>query len=744
MLTSITTGVSVRVGRTYHYGILDPEDYYTTTIMYSVPPTLVAGMYNLTVETDVYNYRSRGHVFEFDRENNNAQWTLVTVRRELPDLTIMASIDLITSIDGNRLVYDYTVVNSGRGMASLWNDVAELTNVQTLQVTQLMDYHYSDILRPGENYTNRFEMILPPTMTGNAVLRIGVDFYRRVIEENENNNIYAAPITVSPVHADLFAYGVTVNQNIVVAGSDVQVTWQVRNIGNGLTQSNWTDTAYIGSSYSMLLTRLSSTRIHHRMLMPGQEYNRTLHVTIPITMSGPLSIIIRVDDEMQLFENNITDNNIAQFPLTVISPPSPDLMVTSVTHSQVQTESNERILMISWTVANIGNSMSVASSWIDEVLLSQSANFSESEIIRIGSSNIRDQILSSNQEYTASVTAILNVNVPGLYYVYVAADRSMSLMELNGENNNIIRSPDRISIAPPPSPRLQIAIDTSNYPGSLTSRSLLTVSYNVTNIGERSVGLSSWTDQIYLSHQSTLDRAMIAQDGTFLGEIVHNRDLQVGEAYYVSTEMLLPYEVNRYVYIAVIVDVNGNLGDPAVIGDMQILHAISPSSFLVEDGPLPDLTITPLLSSTAYRSGEPATLHFQVINRGQSTASGPWYDTIYLSRNAALDESDNRLVTVRNSRNLEIRMLYNQTIDVFMPYNLPSGDYYLFFVTDVRDSVPEMVDSDNIADVVITIQATAATDIVLDEVSASPSDLQYGQGNYIFMMMIKMYSLYHT
>ena len=154
---------------------------------------------------------------------------------------------------------------------------------------------------------------------------------------------------------------------------------------------------------------------------------------------------------------------------------------------------------------------------------------------------------------------------------------------------------------------------------------------------------------------------MIFQDGIFLGEIVHNRDLQVGEAYYVSTEILLPYEVNRYVYLAVIVDVSGNLGDPAVIGDMQILHAISPSSFLVEDGPLPDLTITPLLSSMTYRSGEPATLHFQVVNRGQSTASGPWYDTIYLSRNAALDESDNRLVTVRNSRDLEILMLYNQT-----------------------------------------------------------------------------------
>ena len=93
-----------------------------------------------------------------------------------------------------------------------------------------------------------------------------------------------------------------------------------------------------------------------------------------------------------------------------------------------------------------------------------------------------------------------------------------------------------------------------------------------------------------------------------------------------------------------------------------------------------------------------------------------------------MDEFDIRLYTIKNNGNLEIQATYNQTVAAFIPYNLPSSEYYLFFETDVGDRQLEIHENNNIVHTIVNIQATVSTDLVLDEVSASPGNLQYGQG----------------
>ena len=696
-----------------------------TVVHYTIPPTLSSGQYNLTIETDY-----RNQVFEFNRDNNNLRWKVITITEEHPDLSIVSSVQLFTSVEGNRLAVNYSVLNTGVGptFGSTWRDVIVITNVQTGSITQLRSDSHSGLLLPSDNYTNQLNVNLQQGIAGNYVLRIQTDVDQRITEENENNNIFISRLSIPAVYADLYAFNVTAAVQEIVAGNELELTWFVRNIGNGVTNGYWNDAVYIDifPSLSPSGIRLSTVTIN-RFLMPDQEYQQTLNVTIPITLSGNHYIFVLLDKDMHVYENSYTQNNIVSFPLLVISPPSPDLVVSSITYSQTLTESDQRILTVSWGVTNQGNSMERLLSWRDTVYLSKTATFNESESINIGYSDIRDQTLVSNQQYTTSVTAVLNMDVSGYHYIFVVTDSSGELLELNGEYNNARTYSDAVDIMPPPLPRLQINLD-SNYPTSLTSGNTLTVYYNITNIGERSISLSSWTDRIYLSTLSGLDREMIIENGIFLREIINNRDLEVDEVYSVSTVVTLPYGINRYVYLIVVVDINGNLGEPIAIGDMQILHVVSSYSFLVENGPLPDLTVSPLLTSTQYRSGEPATLQFQVTNRGENAASRTWYDTLYLSQNAALDEVDNRLITIQNNRSLEREASYNQTVTVFIPYNVLSGEYYLFIETDVGGAQLETNENNNIASVVINIQATATTDLILDQVSTSQTDLQYGEG----------------
>ena len=727
ILSSILPGTTIILRRITHYGSVLPDNYYVTTVMYTIPPTLPTGQYNMTVETDY-----RNHVFEYNRENNNLLWKVISIMEEHPDLSIVSTVQLATSIEGNQLFINYTVLNTGAGQtfSSTWRDVIVITSLQNGSAIQLQSHTHSGLLLPGDNYTTVFRMSLQESVIGNYVLKVQTDVDQRITEESENNNIFVDHLTIPAVYADLFVYNVSSNlEQSIIAGTQVEVTWFVRNIGNRLTQGYWQDAVYIDSSPSLSSSGIRlSTIVADSTLMPEQGYQQMLNVTIPIILSGDFYIFIYIDEHMDVFENTNTQNNIISFPLLVVSPPSPDLMVSSISYTQTLTESNERILVVSWTVTNIGNSMEQPSSWRDEIFLSKSAKFNKSESISVGYTNIENQALASNQEYSTSVTAILNSNISGYHYVYVVTDSSGEQLELNGEFNNVEKSSDIVDIIPIPLPKLKITINGSHFPDSLFSGSILTVSYNVANIGERSIALSSWTDRVFLSPQSGLDRATILENSVLLGEVINNRELEISEAYSVSTVVSLPYGLNRYVYIVVVVDINGNLGDPAVIGDMQILHSVSSHSFLVKNGPLPDLMIAPLLALAVFRSGEPATLTFQVVNQGDRTASGLWYDTVYLSRNAALDEFDIRLITVHNNGSLEIQATYTQIVAAFIPYNLPSSEYYLFFVTDVGGSQLEINENNNIANIIVNIQATASTDLVLDKVTTIPDDLEYGQG----------------
>ena len=259
------------------------------------------------------------------------------------------------------------MLNTGAGttFSSTWRDAIIITSLQNGSATQLQrDIHYG-MLFPGQNYTISFEMNLEKAVIGNYVLRIQTDVDQRIMEENEDNNIFINRLTIPAVYVDLFVYNVTSNiEQSIVAGNQLEITYFVQNIGNGLAQRYWTDAIYIDSFPSLSPSGIRlSTVVADSLLMSEEEYQQTLNVTIPIMLSGDYFIFAYADEHMNLFENGNTQNNIISFPLLIVSPPSPDLMVSSISYSQTQTESNERILTISWTVTNIGNTMEQSSSW---------------------------------------------------------------------------------------------------------------------------------------------------------------------------------------------------------------------------------------------------------------------------------------------------------------------------------------------------------------------------------------------
>ena len=138
-------------------------------------------------------------------------------------------------------------------------------------------------------------------------------------------------------------------------------------------------------------------------------------------------------------------------------------------------------------------------------------------------------------------------------------------------------------------------------------------------------------------------------------------------------------------------------------------------------------------------------LSFQVANIGNNTARGVWYWAVYLSRDAVLDPFDMRLKTVLGPSSLDAGTTHNQVADIFVPFDLPSASYYLFYEVDVGNRVPEETELDNnVESQVFIILGAISTDIAVVDVTFSPTRLFYENGEltYIIMYIVSMQYIY--
>ena len=687
-------------------------------------------MYNVTIHTDFLDL-----VFEHNFNGNNILHRTFHIDQHLPDLVVSNfSLYLETTVQGNRMELNYTVTNQGSSSTERsWTDRIGSSHQQlySSRDTSFLQYVQQSELTVGESRMQRSIISVPRILVGTLYLHILVDNNGRVLEENDNNNVYTAgPFTVPAVFPDLSVTNfISDISGDVFAGERLTLTWTVTNEGNGeVANIRWTDAVYIDMSQEITSRsiKLSNTQISRPSLLPSTSYTQSASVQLPIELSGPYSLIIRVNDGTVVDENDSLTNNYALISLYMNTPPSPDFRVTNVTFMY---HTLDRILSAEWTVLNAGNSIRENLVWVDQVYLLADLSFNSRQALLVGTKTVTVNVLESEQQYTSSATIRFPSGILGTFYVYVEADGRNNILEINGEDNNYGRSRNTVTISQPPMPRLRIRTGNLELPTSIEAGQTLTVEYIVTNVGNGPLSLASWTDAVYLTTSNSNNRNEVLEDGILLTQLLINRELGRNESYIVSVNVTVPYGVNQQSYIAVIVDVNDNLDETVSNeGSGNLFEFPFDHSIVVEPGPLPDLTIIVPSSIRTLQGGQPATLMYDVENLGQGRADGIWYDSIFLSNDALLDPFDTRLKTVRNMMNLEINSSYSQTTEVFIPFDLPSALYYIFYEVDSSHSIPDIIPDNNIRYQIVNVTEAISTDLVVAGVTVSPSDLHYGDG----------------
>ena len=733
VLIEKTSGTVTVLDTLFHYGAVQPGESYSREVRYVVSPNLATGQYNLTVHTD-----ARGQVFEFQSDDNNMLSTDVRIVLRLSDLTVPSvEASLSSSSEGNVVRVNYTVVNIGRGrsVGSPWIDRVGIANSATLDgnLHFVADYTWRNELFPQQNDSIQLVIKLSNDRFGVLYIHVLTDYYNRVKEESDlNNRMVSMPITAPLIQPDLVMESVQVGEIALLSGDNVQITWRVTNIGNGvLTRGRWFDSVYLDSTSDLSdeAIKLDDITISDT-LKPNDSYVATTSVRIPDGLSGGYYLFVRADNFQQVEEADDVNNNVNSALIFLELPPSPDLVMKGILVSYSEGDGNDRILTIQWTVINLGNSMMDEMIWTDQLFVSSDPVFDRQNAIRVADMEVVGQ-LRAYQEYVLKMAVILPTNVIGSLFVYAEVDSANNILEISAEDNNIGRSESQVSVPKLVLPQIAIQINTDVLPSTAFAGELLSFQYDVSNVGKANLPLSSWTDGVYLVSEEDAGRLAILEKGFLLDTILHNRALEGGEQFKVFINISIPYLLNEFLYFAVVMDINGNLGNPAEIGFNGGLHSQTSKPLLIEQGPLPDLIALPPIGNLTTRGGQPLNVSFRVANIGNNTARGLWYGALYLSRDVLLDPFDMKLKTVLGPSNLAAGTTHNEMTEIFIPFDLPSASYYLFYEVDVGNRIPEEIEQDNnIESQVFIILGAVSTDIAVVDVNILPMTLRYEDGEF--------------
>ena len=271
------------------------------------------------------------------------------------------------------------------------------------------------------------------------------------------------------------------------AGSVIVLQWEVENTGN-IASGNWLSwfdkiTVWNSMTSVELLSRVLVT--FPVSFPPGGRYVRRVNTTIPSNLAGVYNIAIttgQYTSEGEGQESNVT-NSRKVTTLFVKTPPSPQFKLKSCS-TVVTIVSNLRLLSVTCTITNVGNSMYVPILWTDQVALINASG----DAILTAHISVAGKLLAGDV-YTASTTMVIPSAIYGFYYLQLSIDVSKNISQR--DIDNFLRVPQPIHVQSGPSPILSIKIQPLQQ-SNLFGGDMIAVNCTIYNSGQAGLPLSTW------------------------------------------------------------------------------------------------------------------------------------------------------------------------------------------------------------------------------------------------------------
>ena len=414
-------------------GVIDVNSLYTETVEVPINANIATGQY-IYIMPD-----ANDDVFEYVYENNNLYQTsllnVVLYDCDLEAVSVTCPDDLSW---GTSVNFSYEVRNNGTKptTALQYNNIIYLSTDESVDAGDIeLKGILGKKLNGGDSQSENVNITIPYGFIGNAYILLVADAGGKNPDVNISNNVISRAVNVENVPVpDLAISGVTLVTEYPAAGQPIRVAYTVTNIGDGEATS-WKDKVlYSRNTYKN--GTLAETKERNITLAPGQSYNDTTEVVIPLPNTGNFAIYIDInapigkDGDHSFFEMNY-ENNLGMQAVNVDFNPPGDLMIDAISHPYIVVSGED--MEIKYHLKNLGPNLLSGQGCNDVFYLSIDQTFSPDDVL-LG--NFDHDIVLPNYSYE-EYSFIANVSgVPeGEYYIIIYGDARNSFYEVD-ENNN--------------------------------------------------------------------------------------------------------------------------------------------------------------------------------------------------------------------------------------------------------------------------------------------------------------------
>lgn len=560
----------------------------------------------------------------------------------------------------------------------------------------------------------------------------GRTYYWKVVAWNEciSDTSEQLSVQVNP-YPDLHVTGITHGDARV--GQSMTIAWTVKNDGEGRTPNGetWTEYVWLAQDcdvrYYDSHDRLLATVENQQQLLAGESYTTSeMTVTIPNDIDPGSYYLFVFADQPDAYNINfgptggvapnpyqpsvtgdpypyltgyvhhegviretVEHDNFFYVVLNVMPPPSPDLVVSAVTHGGNAISGTST--NVTWTVENRGEAAAMGS-WIDIVYLSADTVLDTSTDLVLGR-YVHENGLALNDSYQRTEEVTIPVEYNGDYYFIVYTDNTNMIYEGLLENNNKnISQPMHVTLTWMTD--LQVSSVNVSANNTVDANGQYNCEFTVINEGSSPTYVNRWTDAIYISEEPVFDRPSAIR----LASVNHNEVLNSLESYTVSQTIRIPGDISGQWYLFVETDVNNdvfeyNADDNNVYNYLPALDVVNP-----------DLEVTTIVLSDVLNPNEQQMVQWIVRNNGPGNMVNRSFTDCFYFNGSQVYNANVSNVTIHAGDSIV------RTAIIQLPCsNANATADMLTISTDVTNSVLETSETNNEKSVYLTVSTPDLT-----------------------------------
>jgi subtilase family serine protease len=598
----------------------------------------------------------------------------------------VASIECGQSINnGGPVSCDIVLVNDGTAGAGEFDNQLWLSHDETFSSADvLLGSCTSSALEAGSKSTITCSGTVPAaTEAGTWYLGLIADSSDAVAELDENNNLGSKAITVVSDYVS--------PTDLIVASVDfcsespgkVECSVTIENIG-GVDAGPFVANLLLSKDEIIDPSDTLLEMITCQFPGVGAGMSQWMKCTgkIPLGIHGSHYVGV-IADSLDAVPESDNGNNTGHSSTFIVVEPSPDLVVSSVSCPASATSPGQIDCAV--TIKNQGDG--AANFFDNEMYLSDDMTIDTFFDTELGTCQEKILSLPAGQSKTITCTGAIPAGNAGFNkYVLVNADSSFPGVDESNEDNNT--GYDSVSIE---QGKADLVVSSVNCPTSAMSPGMISCSVTIKN--QAASGASSFTNEMWLSSNTTLD----AFGDTTLGTCNVPFGLSAGQSTTITCAGSIPMGKSGFQYVVIETDSSF----PGV-SESDENNNTGYDSVSIQQGQV-DLVVTSVACPLTATS--PGLISCSVTIKNQGTiAASSLKNEMHLSDNATIDISD----TLLGSCDLPFGLSAGASQTITCNGNIPVGkagiNKYVIVKADSSSQVSESNESNNTGSDTINVQ----------------------------------------